>query len=260
MRSLLALFILPLSLIYLTVALATFFVLRKKKKGAAITLSLAFLLFLLFTTPFFPNQLARSLQNQSVPLLQIPDTLNPRYILVLGGGHINDQRLPSTGQLSLRALGRLTEAIRLLHLLDEHRIATSDTTLHPVQIVVSGYSGSQPLPQAVVLKQAAIQLNIDSARLLLQSSPVNTQAEAEAFFARVGKRTPFILVTDAIHMPRALYLFRRLGMKPVPAPTNYFAKEDSWPDPLWWAPNSRHIEASEAALHEYIGLFIARFE
>ena len=40
----------------------------------------------------------------------------------------------------------------------------------------------------------------------------------------VGK-DKFILVTSASHMLRAMALFRKQGMEPIPAPTDYMVKE-----------------------------------
>ena len=35
-----------------------------------------------------------------------------------------------------------------------------------------------------------------------------------------------ILVTSANHMPRAVAAFRKAGMDPIPAPTEYLARDD----------------------------------
>ncbi|MBK7712495.1 MAG: YdcF family protein [Bacteroidales bacterium] len=41
------------------------------------------------------------------------------------------------------------------------------------------------------------------------------------------KCNSLILVTDAIHMPRAMMIFRKLDIEPIPAPTNHIIKHSS---------------------------------
>ena len=60
----------------------------------------------------------------------------------------------------------------------------------------------------------------------------------------------FILVTAAYHMPRSMALFKKLGLHPIAAPTNFLVKEKDWFDIL----NEKALLNFEVALHEYIGL------
>lgn len=61
-----------------------------------------------------------------------------------------------------------------------------------------------------------------------------------------------LLVTDAIHMPRALASFRKAGLETIPAPTVFFSRERlSLYDYL---PSGEGLRRSNYALHEWIGL------
>jgi uncharacterized SAM-binding protein YcdF (DUF218 family) len=69
-----------------------------------------------------------------------------------------------------------------------------------------------------------------------------------------GKNRPVVVVTSAIHMPRAIMLFRKAGVKAVAAPTNHILKYGSVKDPWGWVPGSGNVGMMEAAVHEYVGM------
>jgi len=76
--------------------------------------------------------------------------------------------------------------------------------------------------------------------------------------ANLQKDDPFVLVTSAIHMPRAMLLFRQQGMDPVPAPAEItdFARNDI--SPFSFFPRAAALSKVEAAWHEYLGLLWAQ--
>ncbi len=63
----------------------------------------------------------------------------------------------------------------------------------------------------------------------------------------------FLLVSSAYHLPRAVYLFRRVGLSPIPYPAFRLAVSgkvsfyDFWPDPF-------NLFRANRAMHEYMGL------
>jgi uncharacterized SAM-binding protein YcdF (DUF218 family) len=68
----------------------------------------------------------------------------------------------------------------------------------------------------------------------------------------IGK---IVLVTDAAHMPRAVYAFQHNNIDPIPAPTGFASTpiegENFW---LKILPNANALLTSYTALHEYLGL------
>ncbi len=52
--------------------------------------------------------------------------------------------------------------------------------------------------------------------------PRDTEEESQQIAPIVGAQR-FILVTSASHMPRAMGLFRKRGLQPIAAPTDYLA-------------------------------------
>ena len=68
-----------------------------------------------------------------------------------------------------------------------------------------------------------------------------------------------LLVTDASHMPRASGYFQRYGFDVVAAPTRFYSVGDYSGRPwAYYYPSAYNFERSVAALHEYLGLAVAR--
>ena len=76
-----------------------------------------------------------------------------------------------------------------------------------------------------------------------------------------------ILVTSALHMPRAVAIFRKQGIEVVPAPTDYLVTQADWehylqPDPAVQLfnliPSADDLELTSQVLKEYIGIAIYR--
>lgn len=90
----------------------------------------------------------------------------------------------------------------------------------------------------------------------------NTQENAvyTAALLRPEKVRRILLVTDASHMPRSRYYFQRYGFEVVAAPTRFYSFGERSRRPWTWLyPSGHDFERSVAALHEYLGLAVARF-
>ena len=66
-------------------------------------------------------------------------------------------------------------------------------------------------------------LGIPQDRLILESASRNTDENARFTANLLGERAkqPWLLVTSAFHMPRAMALFRKAGVNVIPWPTDY---------------------------------------
>jgi uncharacterized SAM-binding protein YcdF (DUF218 family) len=66
-----------------------------------------------------------------------------------------------------------------------------------------------------------------------------------------------ILSTSASHMPRAMKIFQKLGLNPIPAPCDFTSFEEpqiKWENWYQWSlPNGENIGHSERALYEWLG-------
>ncbi|WP_163339178.1 ElyC/SanA/YdcF family protein [Desulfopila sp. IMCC35008] len=163
-----------------------------------------------------------------------------QYIAVLGSGHVSDPRLPSTSQIGSSSLFRLVEGIRL------HNELENST------LIISGGVGYDPVPNARVVAEVAGILGVDQNDMIIEERPRDTIQEAEIIREKVGG-TPFILVTSAYQMPRAMGIFEDAGLHPIPAPTNYIIKEYESASPADILPNAGNLSLSKQVMYEKLG-------
>jgi len=244
MREFLSMIIMPLPILFLLLLAAFIFFKLNRKQGGRLLLWTSGIWFLIITTAPVPKGLVKSLETQYT---QISDTVLKELfdscdIIVLGSGHSDDKNLSPNNQLTKAALGRLIEGIRI------HRLIPGS------RLILSGYKGTTELPQALVLYRTALQLGVDSASMSMLPLPINTRMEAEEYIKNFGKRNNLVLVTCAIHMPRAMKLFKKAGLNPIPGPTNFILKQ-GLPRNSWkWVPSPAYTNMMEAAVHEYVGM------
>lgn len=208
------------------------------------------LFFLIVSTPLIPVLLVNSLEDRYLPLdaeLFLAEEDNEIHILVLGGGHGYDERLPANALLSSNALGRLNEGIRLHRQISGSKLVLSGSTSTPGR-----------LTQAEMLKKAALLLGVDEEAILLQNEPINTCQEAREYANRFGSKSHVILVTSAMHMPRADKLFKDFGIDVIPSATNYRLK-GSWKKKRLGLPSANNMSLMSSAINSYIAMTEARF-
>jgi uncharacterized SAM-binding protein YcdF (DUF218 family) len=221
----------------------------KKRKAATGFIILAAGLFYIFSTAWLPRYLAYRLETQYAPLKTLPafDSNQKVYIHLLGSGYQTDERLPSTAKLCLVAQGRFTEAMRLYR-----QISNS--------VLVCSADGPAGMPtQAMIAKEAAIEMGADSSRIITLNTPGTTKEEAEDLAKAVGTKATVIVVTDAIHIPRAMRFFKEVGFSPIAAPANFKALNGSLGVPFKWWPSEENIYITNRVLHEYFASMKAAF-
>ena len=241
-KKIVAPFFFPLSLC-LEILLFGLFLLwfTSREKFGRVVITFGVILLTLLSCNYIPTTLIRSLEYKYEPLREAKDLQDTKWVVVLGGGHISDSQLPSLSQLSKSSLARLMEGIRI------HRM------LHGSRIVLSGGSAFDPVPNAIVMSKVALAMGVDKQDLLLETLSRDTKDEARLIREIVGNER-FILVTSAFHMPRSMALFRKLGMEPIPAPTDYWTKESQRINPGMFFPTADGLRKAERAFHEYLGL------
>jgi uncharacterized SAM-binding protein YcdF (DUF218 family) len=232
-------FLMPLPIGVLFIAFALILLHMNKIKKAKSMLMLSLVWFFLFSYSPVANILLRGIESNNPTLHTAPE--NIKYIYILGGGHHTDESLPITSQVVETSVVRLTEGIRLYQQLDRN-----------AKIILSGYHGLYDTTEhAVMQKKLAISLGVNKEDIILYLGTKDTQEEARAGKKLLGDK-PFILVTSASHMTRALNFFKNEGLHPIPAPTNHLASTQH--------PNYTDFFSSEAltkshiVFHETLGL------
>lgn len=238
----------PVCLEFLLAGLILLWFSRKQRVGKwLVTIGTTLLLVLAYES--IPGYFLERLESRYPPLelaTFVQESASPiKWIVVLGGGHSPDPRLPTTSQVKESTLFRLVESIRL------HRALSGST------LVLSGGSGFKPVPVADAMASLAQLLGVDGRNLVIERASKDTAEHAEQLQSLIG-HDRFILVTSASHMPRAMAMFRRQGMQPVAAPTDYLIMKSQGFHPGSLFPGALGFQFAEVAVHEYLGLLWAR--
>lgn len=188
---------------------------KNKHKLASLVIVLGVLVFLVSATSYIPKRLIASIERVYDPIqLEALDPSKTYHLHVLGSGASNDSRLPPLLNLNESTLSRLAEGIRLYTYL-EHAV-----------LVTSAGNTKGLKSQAEISKETAISLGVKEEAIEMLETPTTTLEEAIAFKARFGTDKNLILITSALHMPRAVEIFADQGLTVIPAPSNYFYKTD----------------------------------
>ena len=121
------------------------------------------------------------------------------------------------------------------------------------RLIVSGGNERPGYAPAAGYAELARAFGVAESALVILDDSLDTGDEAVAVANLLGA-SPFILVTSAYHMPRAMRLMERAGANPIPAPTQQ--RTDGSGDLNWyeWLPSGGGLRRTEEAVHEYLGL------
>ncbi len=258
----------PLILVFLFMLAAC--VCFRKPRVAKTCLCCALLLFMVFGAAPFSDMLGGALEN-TYPVLSLND-LKCRLERGLERGHpIRSEeagKMPALQQYD--AVVVLTGVV-LLRISTFDRIEFNDgaerilTGMQLVQqgiarnLIIAGGSGDllgQNPSEARLLKRFALNFGIPEEQIMIDPNSRNTHENAVNVSALMKKHdiSRIILVTSAMHLPRAMGCFKKLGIEPLPYGVDYhfFSSPDydlSVILPKWWA-----FRNSARVLHEYAGI------
>lgn len=195
-----------------------------------------------------PDALLRPLENRyPVPAADAID----RYagIIVLGGALGHPDSFIAHAQVPLNeAAERMTVPVGLLR-------------QHPgLELVFSGGEGrllATGVSEADLARDFYQQQGVDMRRVRLEGGSRNTRENARQVAKLLGARcaAPWLLVTSAAHMPRALPEFEAVGCHVTAYPVD-FRTGDSTPLTEYSLANS--LLRWQAALHEWLGVVVYR--
>ncbi|ENY6784986.1 MULTISPECIES: envelope biogenesis factor ElyC [Providencia] len=233
---------LPLLLIVGFIGLLLLWFTRWQRCGKAFaTLSLV-LITLLGLQPISDTLLAPAEKqfNKRYELITETPPQEVRYIVVLGGGFTYNPDWSPSSNLLNNSLPRVTEGVRLY-------------LNHPgSKLIFTGGKASSPISSAEVAAQVAQSLGVPAQDTIPLTEPKDTQEEAYEVEKIIGK-SPFLLVTSANHLPRAMTMFTLRGMNPFPAPANQLvitSEINPWEK---YIPSSYYFGHSERAWYEFLG-------
>lgn len=194
----------------------------------------------------FPDALLRPLENRYLmPDAQAVD--HHAGMIVLGGATGHPGIYQAHGQVPLGdAAERMTVPVGLMH-------------QHPkLELVFSGGEGrllTTGVSEAELAKAFYEQQGVDMARVTLESGSRTTRENARQVAALLGDRCkqPWLLVTSAWHMPRAMAEFEAVGCKVTPYPVDFMTSEST---PWTEYSLAYSLVRWQVALHEWLGLLV----
>jgi len=246
-----ALMPLPLALVGLSLGSALLWLARWRRVGRwMVTASVIFLLLVANETvsthlivPFEKKYapIAECTRTEDLPL----EIRACKVIAVLGSGNGDAPGRAAIDELSSGGLARLVTAVRLARLLPDARV------------ILSGTTPEDRLPHSRVMRDAAVSLGLDPARISLIEGVRDTNDEAKCLWQSIGGQR-VALITSAWHMPRAVGLCRKQGLDPIPIPTDFLATPSNSAGSHEWGWSISALERSTCAFHEALGLLWTR--
>ncbi len=234
---------LPFLLMLMAVGILLLCFSRRQKTGKII-LSSAWLILLLLSLQPVADKLLLPLE-MGYPTWNGKEKVN--YIVVLGGGYTwNPDWAPSSNLIG-NSLPRLAEGVRQWHAHPEAKL-----------IFTGAAAAGNSVSNAEVAARVAQSLGVPAAAIIKLDTPSDTEQEALAVNNLLGNQ-PFLLVTSANHMTRAITFFHQQGLYPIPAPANQLAIsspltgwEKAIPAPIWLAHSDRAWYESLGRLWQWL--------
>ena len=212
------------------------FALFRRRKTAAIAISVTLIAFEAVGSGWIPSLLLGSLQLMSFE--GNPTWGDRNIIIVLGDGTV---RLPGRSMVKPSALAysRILEAVRLYSLAKKSN--------HKCTILISGGDASGTgMTEADVYRAEMVQLSVVDSDILLERRSINTFQNAEFTESMLRKQQfdKLFLVTSGLHLRRALLYFGHFSIYPTPCAADYVVPPISQPDTTLLSPIWLHMNSS----------------
>jgi len=228
----------------------TSFTLFKKNRISSILLAIALIIVLFSSNEVFSKFLVRSLEWRYFPNGELPQA---EVIVVLGGG--------TRPRISPRPWYEVNEAgDRILYGSWLYKQGKA-----PLLLVTGGraeWYGDGGNPESEDMAAIAEVMGVPTSAIIQESQSFNTRDNAVNTKHILDQRgiNRVLLVTSALHMPRSMEIFRKVGLEVIPAPTDFLSVNNEnikgLAIVLDLLPSAEALKNTTNAIKEYIGLFI----
>lgn len=256
LSKILPLFIYPLGLAVILYSIALIAILRGKAKSRSWSIaliSMALGILLVSSNRPVSDWLVRSLEWQNIPERDLPSA---DAIVVLGGG-IRPQISPRPWVEVAEAGDRIIYGARLWQ-----------AGKAPLLIVSGGRAeslGEGGNPESEDMAAIANLLGVPNTAVIQDATSLNTRENAVNVQAILSQKSlrKILLVTSALHMPRSLAIFRKLGIEAIAAPTDFLTvnsnNDKGFVGNLFdLLPEAEALKNTTNALKELVGIIIYR--
>ncbi|TAN30599.1 MAG: YdcF family protein [Castellaniella sp.] len=143
-------------------------------------------------------------------------------------------------------------------------VLRTDTAAHLYEagraplIIVSGAALDGGRSEATVMAAALERDGVPADAIVRENHSLTTHQNAlyTAQILRARGIQDFLLVTSALHMPRAMATFQKQGLSPVAAPSPPQIVVPDEPDFSFWLPDLLTLHASRSIVKEYLGMLV----
>lgn len=259
LSKLLPLFIYPIGLSCLLLLMAIVLILKRRSRRALIPIGLALGILWISSSGLFSTVLVRSLEQQYLPPSFPANNPTPSQAIVLLGGATGSQLAP-------RPWVDITdEGDRILHAAQLYRQGRAPLIIPTGGRIAWRGPGDPEASDMSLLLQT---MGVPESAIVPESKALNTYENAVNIQALLKERKidRFFLVTSASHMPRSMMIFRKLGMEPTAAPTDYTRTDQEsritgFQDLLLGLlPDAEFLRDTNRAIKEYIGIWVYRLK
>ena len=234
----------PLGLfIWLTIAGGVLAWLGRRRLGVAV-LSVAVFVLWVASTPVFSGSIRAALERSYLPV-SVSESPVADAIVVLGGA-VSGPAYPRVDLELDDAADRVLHAARL------YRAGKA------VFVIATG--GNIPWlagsgPEASAISKLLQEWGVPEDAIILESDSATTRENAINTKRILEEREldMVLLVTSALHMPRALATFHAVGVNAAPSPTDYEVVEKQKTTVLDFLPDAEALEGTTKAMKEYLG-------
>lgn len=174
----------------------------------------------------------------------LADVRGAEFAVVLGGS-MSTPKPPQRPDPDLgMSSDRVWHAARLYHAGKVRRLLLCGGTSAPTERATEADS----------MRRFLLDLGVPDSAIVLERASTTTATNAEqaaAILRGLGVDT-VVLVTSALHMPRARAHFERVGLTVHPAPTDFEVVDEPF-ELERWLPNTRALDGSARAFKELVG-------
>jgi len=222
----------------------------QRSRIASILLGVALVVLLCSSNEIISKLIVRSLEWQYLPNGELPQS---EAIIVLGGG--TRPRIPPRPWYEVNEAGD-----RILYGSWLYKQGKA-----PLLVVTGGradWYGEGGNPESEDMAAIAEAMGVPASAIIQESQSFNTRDNAVNTKHILDQRgiNKVLLVTSALHMPRSMEIFRKVGLEVIPAPTDFLSVNNEnikgLAIVLDLLPSAEALKNTTNALKEYIGLFI----
>jgi uncharacterized SAM-binding protein YcdF (DUF218 family) len=237
--------------VLLTAGIVLHFTQKHSRLGHRLLISGA-VLYLVFVFTPLSEILILNLERQFPPMLVPPESPKMDRIVVLSGYGEENPAFPVTSNVTEETVYCMAEGVRLYRLLPGAKLIFSGGVMRKGDKSVAG-----------IMADFVQQMGVPRQDIGLEENSMNTYENMVEVKKLVGT-SPFIFVTAASHLRRAMGVARKLQMNPFPAPA-FIRTSQNYPFGTsaveyvgtfirhFRHPSYERLAALQRAYHEYVG-------